>query len=84
MFEVIGHHLHTTPVPPSMRTTNGVPSDLEAVILQCLRKSPAERPQHARALRDELRRKGMQRAREFSWERSVARTREIYLETSRA
>jgi glycosyltransferase involved in cell wall biosynthesis len=34
-------------------------------------------------LREELRRKGLQRAREFSWERSVARTREIYLETAR-
>jgi glycosyltransferase involved in cell wall biosynthesis len=36
------------------------------------------------ALREELRRKGLQRAREFSWERSVARTREIYLETAGA
>jgi glycosyltransferase involved in cell wall biosynthesis len=32
------------------------------------------------ALAEELRRKGRERAREFSWERSVARTREIYLE----
>jgi glycosyltransferase involved in cell wall biosynthesis len=36
------------------------------------------------ALRDDLRRKGLQRAREFSWERSVARTREIYVEAARA
>jgi glycosyltransferase involved in cell wall biosynthesis len=35
------------------------------------------------ALREELRRKGLQRAREFSWERSVARTREIYVEAAR-
>jgi glycosyltransferase involved in cell wall biosynthesis len=35
------------------------------------------------ALREDLRRKGLQRAREFSWERSVARTREIYLEAAR-
>jgi glycosyltransferase involved in cell wall biosynthesis len=34
-------------------------------------------------LREELRRKGLQRAREFSWERSVGRTREIYFETAR-
>jgi glycosyltransferase involved in cell wall biosynthesis len=33
-----------------------------------------------RALADEMRRKGLQRAREFSWERSVERTREIYME----
>ena len=30
------------------------------------------------ALADDLRRKGAIRAREFSWERSVARTRELY------
>jgi glycosyltransferase involved in cell wall biosynthesis len=34
------------------------------------------------ALRDELVRRGLRRAREFSWERSVARTREIYFETA--
>ena len=34
------------------------------------------------ALRDELRVKGIARAREFSWERSVARTREIYQEVA--
>jgi glycosyltransferase involved in cell wall biosynthesis len=30
------------------------------------------------ALRDDLRRRGLARAREFSWERSIARVREIY------
>ena len=35
-------------------------------------------------LAQELRERGLLRAREFSWERSVARTREIYLETARA
>ncbi|MGH9348475.1 MAG: glycosyltransferase family 4 protein, partial [Vicinamibacterales bacterium] len=35
-------------------------------------------------LRAELRCKGIQRARAFSWERSVARTREIYFEAARA
>jgi glycosyltransferase involved in cell wall biosynthesis len=35
------------------------------------------------ALAAELRAKGLSRAREFSWERSVARTREIYFETAR-
>jgi len=33
-------------------------------------------------LAESLRRKGLQRAREFSWERSVARTREIYRQVS--
>jgi glycosyltransferase involved in cell wall biosynthesis len=32
------------------------------------------------ALADDLRRKGRERAREFSWERSVARTRDLYQE----
>jgi glycosyltransferase involved in cell wall biosynthesis len=35
-------------------------------------------------LRAQLREKGLLRAREFSWERSVTRTREIYFETARA
>ena len=34
------------------------------------------------ALREELRLKGIARAREFSWERSVSRTREIYQEVA--
>ena len=34
------------------------------------------------ALSEELRAKGITRAREFSWERSVARTREIYQEVA--
>ena len=34
------------------------------------------------ALRDEMRVKGVARAREFSWERSVSRTREIYQEVA--
>jgi eukaryotic-like serine/threonine-protein kinase len=56
VFDIIGHHLHTDPVPPSRRTTWPVPADLEAVILACLRKKPAERPAAARALREALRR----------------------------
>jgi serine/threonine protein kinase len=52
--EVIGHHLHTEPVPPSHRVAH-VPADLEAVIMQCLRKPPDERPATARDLRDALR-----------------------------
>jgi glycosyltransferase involved in cell wall biosynthesis len=34
------------------------------------------------ALRDEMRVKGIARAREFSWERSVSRTRDIYQEVA--
>jgi hypothetical protein len=37
-----------------MRTTNAVPPDLEALVLQCLRKNPENRPPDARALRQAL------------------------------
>lgn len=54
--EIVGHHLHTEPILPSRRGPHPVAADLEAVVMQCLRKTPAERPANARALRDELRR----------------------------
>ncbi len=54
--EIVGHHLHTEPVALSQRTRQPIPSDLEAVVLQCLRKTPDQRPQTARELRDALRR----------------------------
>jgi hypothetical protein len=56
VFEVIGHHLHSKPVPPSLRTKNSIPADLESVILRCLSKKPEERPESARALREALQR----------------------------
>jgi predicted Ser/Thr protein kinase len=51
--EICGHHLHTPPVPPS-QLARGIPPALEAVVLACLAKSPAERPQDARALHARL------------------------------
>ena len=53
--EVIGHHLHTEPLPPSQRLDQPVPSDLEAVLMRCLRKAPDDRPATARELRQQLR-----------------------------
>jgi serine/threonine protein kinase len=52
--DVIGHHLHSVPVAPSLRL--GVPVDpfLEALILRCLSKSPAERPADAGTLLREM------------------------------
>jgi serine/threonine-protein kinase len=47
---VLLHHAHTAPVPPSARTELPVPPALDAVIMSCLAKDPAERPQTAREL----------------------------------
>jgi len=48
--EVCGQHLHTPPVPPSQRLGKPVPAELEALLLACLAKKPAERPESAREL----------------------------------
>ena len=43
-------HMRTPPVPPSKRTDNFVPPDLERVILACLEKDPSARPRSARGV----------------------------------
>ena len=50
--EILAHHLHSTPPPPSQRRP--VPDDLERVILSCLAKDPSDRPQSAEALSESL------------------------------
>ncbi|MCC6525279.1 MAG: serine/threonine protein kinase [Polyangiaceae bacterium] len=52
---VSNHHLNTTPTPPSQRTDAEVPADLEELILDCLAKSRADRPQTAQAFMARLR-----------------------------
>ncbi len=52
--EVCGHHLHSTPEPPSARLGEPVPEHLEALLLDCLRKDPDERPQSATQVLDVL------------------------------
>ncbi len=47
-------HVQAAPVPPSRRTELPIPPALEAVVLTCLAKDPADRPASADALRDEL------------------------------
>ena len=54
LVEVCSHHLHTAPVRPSRRLGRGVPEDLEALLLACLAKDPAQRPQTAGALQERL------------------------------
>jgi serine/threonine protein kinase len=41
------HHAHTHPLPPSARTELPIPQALDQVVLSCLAKDPAERPQSA-------------------------------------
>jgi eukaryotic-like serine/threonine-protein kinase len=43
-------HSHTPPVPPSTRTGRPIPAALDDVVLACLSKDPADRPQSAREL----------------------------------
>ena len=43
--ETMVHHTRTPPVPPSERTEVEVPPRLEQIILSCLEKEPADRPQ---------------------------------------
>jgi hypothetical protein len=45
----------TAPIPPSKRTENSISAELEKVILRCLNRDVAQRPQSALELRDLLR-----------------------------
>jgi serine/threonine-protein kinase len=44
------HHSRTPPTPPSARTELPIPSALDDLVLACLAKDPAKRPQSAREL----------------------------------
>jgi eukaryotic-like serine/threonine-protein kinase len=52
--ELCGHHVHSAPLPPSKRRGAALPTELEALILACLAKSPGARPASAAALRAAL------------------------------
>jgi serine/threonine-protein kinase len=43
-------HASTPPLPPSARTELSIPSALDRLVLSCLAKDPADRPQSAREL----------------------------------
>ncbi|MEM7437345.1 MAG: serine/threonine-protein kinase [Myxococcota bacterium] len=50
VMEVCLKHLQSTPVPPSELCSEPIPPELEAVIMHCLEKSPADRPSSGRAI----------------------------------
>jgi serine/threonine-protein kinase len=51
---VMAAHAHQKAASPSSRTDQPVPADLDALIMRCLDKDPASRPQTARELSREL------------------------------
>ena len=53
--EQIVEHVKTTPTPPSARTEKPIPSGIEAIIMTCLEKDPADRFQGAREMAATLR-----------------------------
>jgi serine/threonine-protein kinase len=69
VLEIVGHHLHTPVTPPSHLVRSSIPSDLEALILKCLAKKPAERPASAQELHEAL----AECARTTPWNASEAR-----------
>ncbi len=55
VIEILKHHVNDAPPFPSERLGASLPRDLEYVIMACLAKDPAERPQCAARLAEMLR-----------------------------
>jgi len=51
---LIAAHVQQRPVPVAERAPNPVPESLARIVMSCLAKNPADRPQSARALSDAL------------------------------
>ena len=45
--QVLVDHVHAEPVPPSSRLGRPLPKEVDAFVLDCLRKNPDDRPQDA-------------------------------------
>jgi eukaryotic-like serine/threonine-protein kinase len=58
--QVIAKHVQQTPTPPSAAVETAVPPALDALVLSCLAKSPSDRPQRARDIRQALGRLGIE------------------------
>jgi eukaryotic-like serine/threonine-protein kinase len=67
--EICGMHLHTAPDPPSSHLGRPLPASLEALVLRCLAKDPAQRPPRAEDLLAEL----LACQAELPWDRARAR-----------
>jgi serine/threonine protein kinase len=52
--KLISMQLYTEPVRPSQRLCRKLPHDLESLVMQCLAKSPLDRPQSALSLRQAM------------------------------
>lgn len=48
--QMVAQHIRTPPIPPSQRSEFAVPPELDAAILDCLAKAPADRPATAQEL----------------------------------
>lgn len=55
LYEVVSRHLHATSDPPSLHARYAIPTELDALVLECLEKEPDRRPGTARELEARLR-----------------------------
>ncbi len=70
LVEIMGHHMHTEPQKLGERRGESIAEDVETLILECLAKSPADRPGSARELLARI-----VACREFGdWSEDAART----------
>jgi len=52
--QVLVDHVHTPAPTPSSRLTGAIPRELDRLVLDCLKKDPADRPQDASELLDRI------------------------------
>ena len=52
--QVLVDHVHAEPVPPSSRLGAPLPREIDAFVLDCLRKNPADRPRDAGELLERI------------------------------
>lgn len=53
--DTIFKHVHEEPAPPSTRSETQIPTALDQLVLSCLSKNPADRPESALLVREQLR-----------------------------